>query len=174
MDHSPVRLAVEGDIDAIRAVGAASGELFRTVDDPRVARCADDPPIEADDLHAYIAVGRAFVVEDDGAVAGFAVVDLVDECAHLEEIAVHPDSGGRGLGSSLLDAVARWAREQGREAVTLTTFREVPWNAPFYERRGYRVLGEGEITPGLEHRVADEAAHGLDPDIRAVMRLDLT
>ena len=68
---------------------------------------------------------------------------------------------------------AAGAAGEGMAAMTLTTFADVAWNRPFYERRGWRVLGDEELTPGLVARVADEAAHGLDPSLRVVMRRDL-
>jgi hypothetical protein len=70
---------------------------------------------------------------------------------------------------ALLRHVEKWARTKGFPAVTLTTFSEVPWNRPWYERRGYRVLAEAEWTPGLVARREEEAADGLDPAQRVVM-----
>ena len=58
-------------------------------------------------------------------------------------------------------------------AVTLTTFRDVPWNAPYYERLGFRSLSETELTPELAEVRAREAEPGLDPETRVCMRLDL-
>ena len=86
---------------------------------------------------------------------------------------VHPSFGRRGVGTRLLAAVRDWARAQGQAAVTLTTFRDVPWNAPFYGRAGFRALAQRELSPGLRERVRDEAARGLDPATRVVMILDL-
>ena len=93
--------------------------------------------------------------------------------AHLEEIDVHPAHGRRGVGRALLDAVVAWARGAGHRAVTLTTFRDIPWNAPFYERAGFRALAPHELGPGLAAVVRDEAARGLDPAQRVAMRRDL-
>ena len=58
--------------------------------------------------------------------------------------------------------------------MTLTTFRDVPWNAPFYERLGFCVLDSSELTPELDAVVREEAARGLDRDRRVVMRCELT
>jgi hypothetical protein len=65
------------------------------------------------------------------------------------------------------------ARQRGLDAVTLTTFRDVAWNAPYYERCGFRVLDETELGPGLRRVRDTEAAHGLDPARRVCMRRDL-
>ena len=53
--------------------------------------------------------------------------------------------------------------------VTLTTFRGVPWNMPFYARLGFEELPRAEWPPPLRAIVADEAARGLDPERRVVM-----
>ena len=117
--------------------------------------------------------GRLWVAQSDsGRVVGFALVDLVDGCPHLEEMHMQPDFGRRGVGGRLIAAVCDWARAAGYEAITLTTFREIPWNAPFYRRHGFRELAAHELTPALRAIVADEASRGLDPATRVVMSLD--
>jgi hypothetical protein len=83
---------------------------------------------------------------------------------------VHPRQQGSGLGRALLDAVASWARERQCAGLSLTTFRDVPWNAPLYEHLGFTVIGPGDLTPGLAELVAHEAALGLDVAPRVAMR----
>jgi GNAT superfamily N-acetyltransferase/ketosteroid isomerase-like protein len=109
----------------------------------------------------------------DGEPVGFALVEILDGRPHLEELDVDPAHGRRGLGRALLGAVLDWARGAGHAAVTLTTFRDVPWNAPFYERMGFRALAPDEIGPGLAATMREEAARGLDPATRVAMRLEL-
>lgn len=70
--------------------------------------------------------------------------------------------------------VATWAGEAGMPAVTLTTFSDVPWNAPLYRQLGFRVLRDEEIGPGLRAVRDEETAHGLDPARRVCMRMDLS
>jgi hypothetical protein len=55
----------------------------------------------------------------------------------------------------------------------LTTFSDVPWNAPLYRHLGFRVLDDDDIGPELRARRADEAARGLDPASRVCMRRDV-
>src|SRR5262249_34656732 len=64
----------------------------------------------------------------------------------------------------------KWASDAALTALTLTTFRDVPWNAPWYEARGFRVLDDDELTPGLRQRRAAEDALGLEAALRVVMR----
>lgn len=162
-----VRAPMQDELPLLQAIGIAAGRRFAEVGLDDVA--ADPPPALAD-LDRWRKAGRAWVTTDrDGHPVGFVVVDLVDEAAHVEEISVLPDLGGRGHGMALMRHVEKWARAKGFMAVTLTTFSEVPWNRPWYERRGYRVLAEDEWTPGLVARREVEAEHGLDPEQRVVM-----
>ena len=96
----------------------------------------------------------------------------MDGLAHLEQLSVRPERGRRGLGAALLESVCEWAAQRRLEAVTLTTFVHVPWNAPFYAKNGFRVMGDGQVGPELRKLQADEAAHGLDPTLRVCMRRD--
>ncbi len=131
---------------------------------PEIAN--DDPP-SAD----HLASGAALYVATDDAdqPVGYALVELVDGHAHLEQVSVVPEHGRQGIGAALLDAVADWARARGDTEITLTTFRDVAFNAPYYERHGFVVLDDGDLTNGLRALVAKEAADGLDTTTRVVM-----
>jgi len=111
-------------------------------------------------------VGR----EANGSPVGFALVEWLGTELHLEELDVLPDHGRRGLGAALVRTVCDYAEHQGHASVTLCTFRDIPWNAPFYERLGFSVLPPGEILPALEARMREEAAQGLTLDHRVAMR----
>jgi GNAT superfamily N-acetyltransferase len=115
--------------------------------------------------------GRLWVARAGaGAPVGFALVEPLGGEWHLEEMDVLPDHGRQGLGRALLDAACAWVVAQGGRTLTLTTFRDVPWNAPFYERCGFRTLADRELTEALRQRLADEAGHGLAPSLRVAMR----
>ena len=83
---------------------------------------------------------------------------------------IYPDCAGRGIGSVLVDAVAGWGREQGSAALTLLTFRDVPWNGPYYGRLGFQPVPDDELEPELAALRRHEAELGLDVSIREAMR----
>ena len=118
--------------------------------------------------------GRLWVAANrkDRAV-GFATSSVVDGMGHLDELSVLPRYGRRGIGSQLVSRVCAWALENSMRAVTLSTFADVPWNAPFYERLSFRVLDTGELTLGLREMRAAEARAGLPVDRRVFMRRDI-
>lgn len=132
---------------------------------------ADDDPPSVEDLAMFQEAGRAWVYADgrDHPVA-YLLVELVDGFAHVEQVSVHPSQARQGLGRQLLDVADEWARQQGLAGLTLTTYAEVPWNAPYYERLGFRVLPDEEMTDGLRAIRDHEATLGLDAWPRVTMR----
>jgi GNAT superfamily N-acetyltransferase len=135
-----VRVAEAGELAGLAAVEDAGDRMF----EPYGIVFPPSPNIEhaADPADVFV-VGRPAV--------GFAFVGDVDDGLHLHQLAVHPDHGRRGLGTALLAAV--FGRAAGR-AVTLTTFRHIPWNEPWYRARGF----EEAVTfgPELARLVEDE------------------
>ena len=102
-----------------------------------------------------------------------AELDPDKDAAKIRAFFIDPDYARRGIGRALLEEAARHALAGGASALTLTTFAQVPWNAPYYSRCGFRVLDESEWTPGLRVIREREAAHGLDRWPRVCMRRDL-
>ena len=96
-----------------------------------------------------------------------------DDAVHLEEMDVVPGHGRRGLGARLLEHVCSWAQARGHASVTLSTFRDVPWNAPFYRKHGFRDLQPEEWSPSMRSLQESEARHGLRVEARVFMRRDL-
>ena len=88
-------------------------------------------------------------------------------------MSVDPAHAGRGIGAALIDHLAASARADGRPALTLTTFREIPWNAPYYARLGFAELPEAEWGPQLRALVAREATAipGDHPRVAMIRRL---
>jgi len=115
--------------------------------------------------------GHLWVALADDVPVGFAHIEVLEPAvAHLEEIDVHPQHGRRGLGATLVRAVCAWAIAAGYQSVTLTTFRDVPWNMPFYARLGFDVIPSEALSPALRSVVEDEIRRGLDPARRVAMR----
>lgn len=115
--------------------------------------------------------GHLWVARANDVPVGFAHVKVLEpNVAHLEEIDVHPDHGRRGVGARLVSAVCDWAAREEYASVTLTTFRDVPWNMPFYERVGFRLISPEELSSALRSILDDEARRGLDPARRVAMK----
>lgn len=164
-----VRAATVADVDRFAEIEVAAGERFRSVGLDAVA---DDPPPPAEVGRTAVAEGRAWVAELDGAVVGYAVaVDLGGDPArpHLEQVSVVPEAGGRGVGAALVAEVGQWAAGRG-EALTLSAFRDVAWNGPWYRSLGFEPIPEAELDDALLAVRAHEAAAGLDVGARCFLR----
>ncbi|WP_226351565.1 MULTISPECIES: GNAT family N-acetyltransferase [unclassified Pseudonocardia] len=170
-----IRAARVADVPTLREIERAAGESFRAIGLDVVA--ADDPPPAAV-LAAYVVAGRAWVAQrsaggtgDAGPLVGYLIADLVDGCAHVEQVSVLPSQRGRRIGEGLVEHLAGWARDRGLPALTLTTYRDVPWNGPYWARLGFReLIAPG---PGLRAIREQEAARGLDVWPRLAMRREL-
>lgn len=174
MSSYHLRQARTSDLPLLQEIEQVAAQRFCASHLPVIAELAAAPPLPLDLLRAHQRQGQVDVVAlPDETPVGFALVRLIDGAVHLHELDVRPEHGRRGLGTRLLEHVCRRAASQGYPAVTLTTFRAVPWNAPFYARHGFRVLHEAELTPGLRAVLEEEAANGLPREERVCMRREL-
>jgi GNAT superfamily N-acetyltransferase len=166
-----IRAARPDDLALLVEIERVAGESFRSVGMDLVA---DDDPGSVEELAPYAEEGRAFVsVDADDRPVGYLLLDVVDAAAHIEQVSVHPDRARQGIGRALIGRAATWARSHGLEALTLTTYVEVPWNGPYYERLGFSYLAAEKETPGLRAIRDEERASGLDAWPRACMRLEI-
>ncbi|MER5836822.1 GNAT family N-acetyltransferase [Streptomyces sp. NPDC002130] len=166
-----IRPATPSELPALQDVERAAGAPFRDLGMPEIA---DDEPPTLDVLEHYRRAGRCWMAADErGRPAAYLLAEPVDGSLHIEQVSVHPRAARRGVGRALLDHAADHAREEGLTALTLTTFTEVPWNAPYYARLGFRPLPEADLTPGLRAIRATEAELGLDRWPRVCMRKPL-
>jgi len=153
-----IRLAQPAELPYLQEIEDASGEVFREVGMPEIA---DDDPMSLQDLaehEVWVVVG------DHGVPVAFIAVGEVDDGIHVHQVSVHPSHARQGIGAALIEHVTRPGR-----VVTLTTFRDVPWNQPYYERLGFRVVTG--TSPGLAAIMSEEASRGLDPATRVAMVL---
>jgi GNAT superfamily N-acetyltransferase len=128
-------------------------------------------PFFYDDAEDHFSQAALVLVVGDPPV-GFVCMAIVGGVPHIWLLAVHPDHGRQGLGRALVRAACEWARIQQFDAITLTTYRDVPWNGPFYESFGFVTMRT--LTPELIGIREHERAIG-DDDFgpRVAMRLAL-
>ncbi len=157
-----VRAAARSDLPELPDIDRRADSVFRAAgyDLPEI----ETSPAELQRAKAIFVAGRPPVA--------YVQIDEVDGLAYIAEMAVIPKWMRRGLGSRLLERACEWAQRHDYPAITLTTFAEVPWNAPWYAARGF--VEVHDLTPGLAAERAHEAELGLD-DVgpRIVMRRDL-
>ncbi len=152
-----------GQLSAIeRSAGTVFGdavpaELLEHVTPESVLRAAQEEGT------LWVALGP------DGEPVGFARAVVADRRAHLAELDVLPAHGRRGVGTALVRVVEDWAYSSGISEITLTTYRDLPWNAPFYARLGYAVVPESDWDADMRGRFEAEAGPDSERAKRVVM-----
>ena len=167
MAEVEIALARRADVSRIPGIERRAAALFPASLLP--SALAEETTSEAE-VAIAVEEGRLLVARDAQAgVIGFALLEREGREVHLEEIDVDPDHGRRGVGRALVEAVIDWSREQGASRITLSTFRDLAWNAPFYARCGFEVVPASAWSARDRARRREEAAAGLDVAQRVIM-----
>lgn len=170
-DGYRIRDARPGELARLREIEDEAGQRF--VGLPIYDETLDSSfPVDA--LARLLGMQQVWVVcQDDDRPVGMVIASALEGMAYVEELDVLPAHGRRGLGGRLLAHVFAWGAAQACGAVTLSTFRDVPWNGPFYRRHGFRDLTPEEWTPSMAAIRQRETEMGLKPDARVFMRREL-
>ncbi|OYX02565.1 MAG: GNAT family N-acetyltransferase [Caulobacter vibrioides] len=164
-----IRPASADELHAIQAIERASAQRFAGVMDA----LANDEASPLEVLAARQAEGGLLVAEADGdgrpTLAGFVMFRRIEHSLYIEQIDVLPVFERQRIGARLIDAVARQAGDMGLARLTLSTFREIPWNAPYYRRLGFADLDDKALSPGLAAVRREHLARGLNESARVFM-----
>ena len=157
MTHEPVvREGTAADLDEMlslwRALEQIQGEhrLFPMVDDPesRIAGLFREAIAEPD--------SAALVIEGQDGLLGMAIVRLAEQGHHsmsnarvveVSRVVVKEKARGRGLGRSLMDAAAVFAKARGATYLTAKLFTGNTEGRAFWERMGFVPRYEERIKP---------------------------
>ncbi|RQR40175.1 N-acetyltransferase [Burkholderia sp. Bp9143] len=167
-----IRPATREDAAAMAAVEVAAAQRFRDIGMPGIA---EGEPTDAADVLARIDDGRAYVATDEaGTCVGFAFYRLLDaRRLYLEELDVAPSHAGQRIGARLIERIMTRAAQDGIALVVLSTFRDAPWNAPYYARLGFHSIDDASLDDTLRAIRAHHVARGLDETCRVFMRADV-
>ena len=166
-----IRPADPGEMPDLIAIDDDATTLYAKSGLPLVLPRGD--PFIADEQARWTAAahaGRLFLAFDARHErAGFAALDVLDDEPYLDQLSVRTSSMGRGIGSRLLQHAIEWASRHGGRGLWLTTYRHIRHNAPFYQRRGFVVVPEGDCGPGVRHHLDAQRAALPLPDERVAM-----
>jgi GNAT superfamily N-acetyltransferase len=163
-----IRPATAADLQRMVEIELAAATLFPAgVLPPDAARVGSEA-----EIGEAISSGLAWVAADarHEQPVGFLAARSVACSLHFVEMDVLPSHGRRGIGALLVEHALAAGRARGLRDATLTTFLRLPWNAPFYARHGFTVLGELASHPHLQQALEREARRGLTG--RVAMRRD--
>ena len=164
-----IRTARVTDAEWFPALEHSAGESFRVI--PELAWIADGGDRSANWYRETVARGASWLAVEHGDRVGFLVAEVFGGELHIWEFAVCQDRQRRGIGRALFAAALAGARARELDAITLTTFRDVPWNEALYRRLGFVTLDRGRAGARLEAVLAAEIERGLPAERRCAMRL---
>ena len=166
-----LRLARPADAAAMPAIERAAAAAFASA--PGLEELDFTRTRSEADFARLIRKGHclvAHVKEGVGeAMAGFLVAEPFRRELHIWEMDVAPAFQRRGIGAGLVRAAMIDARNSGFRALTLTTFRDLAWNGPFYARLGFEEVTALDAHPRLAGELANEADDGMPADRRCAM-----
>jgi GNAT superfamily N-acetyltransferase len=165
-----IRPAQGQDLALLPALERAATQRFLETE---YAILAQDDGYDEDIYRDWFEHGAILVAERAGELVGFAAAEVVDGQGFYALLCVHPAHAHRGLGRALTEAIKAWCVTRGHTTLTMTTFPHIPWNAPIFERMGFRIMEERELTPGLLALRREEAESGLAPEERVFMTIAL-
>ncbi|MGB7372687.1 GNAT family N-acetyltransferase [Pontixanthobacter sp.] len=166
-DSWSLRLAHIDDADYLPAIERAAGQLL--AGEPDLAAIDFNDVLSAKEQRGFIAKGHCLVACAGEDIVGFLASQPFGRELHIWEMSVLPAFQQRGIGAGLLRACIIDAKNSGFAAVTLTTFRDIAWNAPFYEKIGFATISDLAAHPRLAKKIAHEASQGLPRDRRCAM-----
>ena len=162
-----IRPSIMGDIFRLQEVERAAAELFRgsgliDIDGMAVVSLTDHV--------AAIEAGLSLVCESGGRIAGFAIGEWEERDVYLHELDVDPAYQKRGIGAALVRRFIEEARARGASDIYLATFRDPPWNAPFYRKLGFCDVTRNAYLPWMT-ALEESQASFLDLSMRVFMKL---
>ncbi|MFZ4382661.1 MAG: GNAT family N-acetyltransferase [Sandarakinorhabdus sp.] len=162
-----IRLASVDDVPLLPAIEASAAQLFAGT---AVAHLADGPTTPLAALAQGARSGSLWIADDAGPV-GFLLAAATAGWLHIQELSVARTAQGGGHGGALLAAAIAAAPGLGCAQLSLITDRLLPWNAPFYARRGFgEVAAHDAAVPGwLAAKLSPHPGDGLDPARRCIM-----
>jgi GNAT superfamily N-acetyltransferase len=142
-----IRVARRDELPAVQRIENEADLVFRRVSMPWVVgmQPAGLRLLDRERRRGWL------IVAADGAnrAAGFALLTTLAGEAFLYQLSVLPRAAGRGIGSALLEAACAAARAADHPTLLLSTYADVPWNAPFYAKRGFRVVPLGSYSGAM-------------------------
>ena len=155
-DEYEITRADAEEVGDLIAIDVAANGLFAGTGLIDEAELDDHVPGEV--LGEAIAGRNVFVARSgQGEVVGFTLTSERGGTLYLDQISVHPEHGKKGIGRALVDRVLTDGRDRRFRWVTLSTFRDVAWNGPFYRQFGFREIRRDKYAPWMEELEAAQA-----------------
>ncbi|RFU44906.1 GNAT family N-acetyltransferase [Paraburkholderia sp. DHOC27] len=161
------RFAVPDEAELISAIDYEAAQRFADIGMVGIATAR---PMDVAFVRRKIEAAAIVVALENGIhCVGFVMFARGAEDFYIEELDVLTAWAGRRIGAALIERVAGLARTAQAQRLLLSTFRDVPWNAPYYQRLGFRPIADADLDDHLKARRADHIARGIDEAKRVFM-----
>ncbi|MTC57901.1 MULTISPECIES: GNAT family N-acetyltransferase [Providencia] len=165
-----IRLANQTDAQCLPAVEESAGQTF--AGHPKFDWITHSDVQPVDNHIECIAQGMEWLaVDQHDKPVGFIMAQRLADSLHIVELSVCQSAQGQGLGKKLINQIISFAKIQQISQVTLTTFREVAWNAPYYQRLGFSIIEPAQLTEPLQEILQHEIDAGFQAIDRCAMQL---
>ena len=155
------------NLDLLQVIEKRVLEQFKTVG----YDSSNWPTMAKDTLLHYSNNQLLWIAVSENTALGFAVVDIYETYAHLEELDVDPAFQRNGIASALVMEVINWAKKLGIKAITLRTFRTTAWSVELYKKFNFEITHDN--IKHIPQMIANEARIGLQVSDRITMILIL-
>lgn len=141
--------------------------MFRQI--LHLAWIADDKVTSQERHEELIGFGAAWVSLDaSNVLTGFLSAEVREDALHIWQMSVRSNQQRKGIGRKLIKAAEHWASSKHLVGLTLTTFRDVPWNDAFYGSCGFQDV-DPDSYPALQATLEAEQQAGLPIEQRCAM-----
>jgi ribosomal protein S18 acetylase RimI-like enzyme len=165
-----IRHATEKDLSALCDIEHESDKIFSIYHIPAITLSPKNP---VSYWFPYLGHATLRIAISDTKILGFYLVTEIDGQAYLKQISVRPDHHQKGIGKALLQDAFLQAQQRGYIAMTLTTYRDIPFNAPLYQKYGFIAFVPDHTWPELSHIRKDEQSSDLEIRKRCAMIKEL-
>ena len=171
MSGISIRLATVDDAAILPDIERSAAKAFLAI--AGLEWIASGTVMSAEQHRIYIDEGTVWVAATGKRCFGFVTTAIYGDALHIIELSVEDGHQGKGVGRHLLETAKEYATKNGLAALTLTTFRDLPFNERFYQKLGYQTLEETTLPERLAGILRSEFENGLPGERRCAMRLPL-
>lgn len=160
------------DIPRLIEIEKSATQAFLNI--PALAWLADSSVLSLDDHMQLISKAYGFVsVNLENQATGFLYAEKQNQDLYIIELDVDGTLQKQGIGRQLLEYIIDFARKHDFSNLTLTTFNDVIWNRPFYEKFGFQKLDDDHLPDYLQKKIQHEVECGFLRESRCAMTLDV-
>lgn len=155
------------ELEALASVERSAAEKYRLFGQGHLI---DGSTMPYDRLKAMFKEGHVWVALDIYGPIGYVCGENIDGSFHVAEISVAYEFQGVGIGKKLMNTMIEDVIKERFRSITLTTFRDIFWNAPWYTKFGFYEVNPKLVGGSFENLLEEEEINlRLDRRFRLLM-----